>query len=101
MKQPSFDALPEKYRLPILLAYYADVSYDDIAASLSVSRNHVGVLQSNSHRPALTLLVGLAILFVLVNVPFLDGLVRLLAILLGLGLIMQSRHGTRGDINAP
>jgi len=38
------DALPEKYRLPILLAYYADASYDDIAASLNLSRNHVGVL---------------------------------------------------------
>lgn len=38
------DALPDKYRLPILLAYYADASYDDIAASLNLSRNHVGVL---------------------------------------------------------
>ncbi len=38
------DGLPEKYRLPILLAYYADASYDDIAATLGTTRNHVGVL---------------------------------------------------------
>ena len=37
-------ALPEQYRLPIVLAYYADASYDEIAQSLSVTRNHVGVL---------------------------------------------------------
>jgi RNA polymerase sigma-70 factor, ECF subfamily len=37
-------ALPEKYRLPILLAYYDDASYDEIAEALGLSRNHVGVL---------------------------------------------------------
>jgi RNA polymerase sigma-70 factor (ECF subfamily) len=37
-------ALPEKYRLPIVLAYYGEQSYDDIAATLGISRNHVGVL---------------------------------------------------------
>jgi RNA polymerase sigma-70 factor (ECF subfamily) len=37
-------ALPEKYRLPIVLAYYEELSYDEIAASLSISRTHVGVL---------------------------------------------------------
>ena len=37
-------ALPEKYRLPILLAYYDEASYDDIAEALGLSRNHVGVL---------------------------------------------------------
>jgi RNA polymerase sigma-70 factor (ECF subfamily) len=38
------DALPEKYRVPIVMAYYSDASYDDIAAALDISRNHVGVL---------------------------------------------------------
>lgn len=38
------DRLPDRYRLPILLAYYADLSYDDIAGALGVTRNHVGVL---------------------------------------------------------
>jgi RNA polymerase sigma-70 factor (ECF subfamily) len=37
-------ALPEKYRLPIVLAYYNDASYDEIAEALGISRNHVGVL---------------------------------------------------------
>lgn len=37
-------ALPEKYRLPILLAYYNEASYDEIAEALGISRNHVGVL---------------------------------------------------------
>ena len=38
------DALPDQYRLPIVLAYYADASYDDIAKALAITRNHVGVL---------------------------------------------------------
>ncbi len=36
--------LPDKYRVPIVLAYFNDSSYDQIAADLSISRNHVGVL---------------------------------------------------------
>jgi RNA polymerase sigma-70 factor, ECF subfamily len=38
------EALPEKYRLPVVLAYYADASYDDIARALGITSNHVGVL---------------------------------------------------------
>lgn len=38
------DALPEKYRIPLVLAYYNDSSYDDIAATLGITRNHVGTL---------------------------------------------------------
>lgn len=38
------EALPEQYRLPIVLAYYADASYDDIASALGITPNHVGVL---------------------------------------------------------
>jgi RNA polymerase sigma factor (sigma-70 family) len=36
--------LPEKYRVPLALAYFADADYDDIAATLGITRNHVGVL---------------------------------------------------------
>ena len=38
------EALPEKYRVPLVLAYYADASYEEIATTLGVTRNHVGVL---------------------------------------------------------
>lgn len=37
-------ALPEKYRLPVVLAYYSESSYEEIAATLGITRNHVGVL---------------------------------------------------------
>ena len=37
-------ALPDKYRLPIVLAYYNEWSYDEIASELGITRNHVGVL---------------------------------------------------------
>lgn len=37
-------ALPERYRLPLVLAYYRDATYDEIAAELGITRNHVGVL---------------------------------------------------------
>ena len=36
--------LPDKYRVPLVLAYFNDSSYDQIAEALSISRNHVGVL---------------------------------------------------------
>ena len=36
--------LPDKYRVPIVLAYFAEASYEQIAADLAISRNHVGVL---------------------------------------------------------
>ena len=36
--------LDDKYRVPLVLAYFAGSSYDEIAAQLDVSRNHVGVL---------------------------------------------------------
>lgn len=40
------EALPDRYRLPIVLAYYADASYDEIADALGITANHVGVLLS-------------------------------------------------------
>ncbi len=37
-------ALPDKYRVPLILAYIDDNSYEEIAACLDISKNHVGVL---------------------------------------------------------
>jgi RNA polymerase sigma-70 factor (ECF subfamily) len=37
-------ALPERYRVPLALAYYADADYEDIATTLGITRTHVGVL---------------------------------------------------------
>lgn len=36
--------LPEKYRVPLILAYFNQSPYDEIATQLDISRNHVGVL---------------------------------------------------------
>ena len=36
--------LNDKYRVPLVLAYYNDSSYEEIASDLSISRSHVGVL---------------------------------------------------------
>ncbi len=36
--------LDAKYRVPLILAYFNQLSYDEIAEQLSISRNHVGVL---------------------------------------------------------
>ena len=40
----AISGLPDKYRLPIVLAYYNDANYDEIAHALGITRNHVGVL---------------------------------------------------------
>jgi RNA polymerase sigma-70 factor (ECF subfamily) len=36
--------LPEKYRVPLVLAYYNEMSYDEIASALGLGRNHVATL---------------------------------------------------------
>ena len=36
--------LPERYRLPLVLAYYRDASYDEVAAALGITRTHAGAL---------------------------------------------------------
>ncbi len=36
--------LPDKYRVPLVLAYFEQASYLDIAEQLAISRTHVGVL---------------------------------------------------------
>ena len=37
-------SLPERYRLPLVLAYYRDASYDEVAANLGITRTHAGAL---------------------------------------------------------
>jgi RNA polymerase sigma-70 factor, ECF subfamily len=37
-------SLPERYRIPLALAYFGDASYDEIATSLGITRTHVGAL---------------------------------------------------------
>jgi RNA polymerase sigma-70 factor (ECF subfamily) len=36
--------LPERYRVPLVLAYYGESSYEEVAAVLGLTRTHVGVL---------------------------------------------------------
>jgi len=35
--------LPEHYRVPMVLRYYSELSYDEIAVRLGLSRSHVGI----------------------------------------------------------
>ena len=37
-------ALPERYRLPLTLRYYNELSYDEIAATLELTRAYVATL---------------------------------------------------------
>jgi RNA polymerase sigma-70 factor (ECF subfamily) len=46
----AIDALPDNYRLPVVLAYFEEASYDEIAARLGITRNHVGVLLLRARR---------------------------------------------------
>ncbi len=43
-------SLPDNYRVPLVLAYYNEWSYDEIATHLGVTRNHVGVLLLRAKR---------------------------------------------------
>lgn len=40
----AISALPDKYRIPIVLAYFNQLSYDAIAHQLEITKSHVGVL---------------------------------------------------------
>lgn len=40
----AIEALPERYRLPLVLVYCGDCSYDEAAARLGLTRTHVGAL---------------------------------------------------------
>jgi len=38
------EALPERYRMPLVLRYYSEMSYEQIAGALGLNRNHVATL---------------------------------------------------------
>jgi RNA polymerase sigma-70 factor, ECF subfamily len=40
----SIARLPEKYRVPLVLRYYSELSYDEIAYELGLEKNHVAAL---------------------------------------------------------
>ncbi|MEK9913438.1 MAG: sigma-70 family RNA polymerase sigma factor [Flavobacteriaceae bacterium] len=42
--QGAINELPDKYRVPLVLAYLANLSHSDIAELLDIKTNHVGVL---------------------------------------------------------
>jgi RNA polymerase sigma-70 factor (ECF subfamily) len=46
----AIDALPENYRLPLILKYYGDLSYDEIAEHLGTTKNNVAVLLHRAKR---------------------------------------------------
>ena len=40
----SIERLPAKYRVPLVLRYYSELSYDEIAQQLGLQRNHIAAL---------------------------------------------------------
>jgi RNA polymerase sigma-70 factor (ECF subfamily) len=46
----ALEALPLRYRLPLLLRYFDDMDYDAIAESIGVTRNQVGTLLFRAKR---------------------------------------------------
>jgi RNA polymerase sigma-70 factor (ECF subfamily) len=46
----AIDALPHKYRLPLVLRYFEDLDYAGIAELLRVSTNQVGTLLFRARR---------------------------------------------------
>ena len=42
--QSAIALLPENYRLPLVMRYYSELSYDEIGRQLGLQRNHVAVL---------------------------------------------------------
>jgi len=42
--QTAIARLPENYRVPLVLRYYSDLSYDEIAQQLGLQKNHVATL---------------------------------------------------------
>ena len=46
----AIDALPEHYRLPLVLKYYGDLSYDEIAEQIGTTKNNVAVLLHRAKR---------------------------------------------------
>jgi RNA polymerase sigma-70 factor, ECF subfamily len=51
--------LPERYRVSLVLRYYGELGYDEIAAQLGVTRNHVAILIFRGKRALRRLLADL------------------------------------------
>ena len=85
-----------------LLAWVAALYAAGIVTAALLGRR---LLNGDDPRHVLRLLVGLAIVFVLINLPFVGGIMRLLVVLLGLGVIAQwlrslwvGRPAYRGEV---
>ena len=50
MVEAAIEALPENYRIPLVLKYYGELSYDEIAEQLGTTRNNVAVLLYRAKR---------------------------------------------------
>jgi RNA polymerase sigma-70 factor (ECF subfamily) len=50
--------LPDKYRVPLVMAYYSEWSYDQIADALNLDRNHVATLIFRAKQQLRELLAG-------------------------------------------
>jgi RNA polymerase sigma-70 factor, ECF subfamily len=50
--------LPENYRVPLVLRYYTDLGYDEIATRLGLKRDHVAVLLFRAKRELRQVLAG-------------------------------------------
>ena len=48
--EAAIDALPPRYRAPLVLRFHAELSYDEIAAQLGLERPHVGTLLLRARR---------------------------------------------------
>lgn len=46
----AIDALPDKYRVPLVLRYFQELDYASLAEALDVTRDHVGVLLFRARR---------------------------------------------------
>ncbi len=46
----AIDGLPDNYRLPLILKYYGDLSYDEIAEQIGTTKNNVAVLLHRAKR---------------------------------------------------
>jgi RNA polymerase sigma-70 factor (ECF subfamily) len=46
----AIDALPENYRVPLILKYFSELSYDEIAEHLGITRDNVAVLLHRAKR---------------------------------------------------
>ena len=52
------EALPDRYRAPLVLRYYAELDYDGIAGILGVTRNQVATLLFRAKRKLRSALSG-------------------------------------------